>query len=61
MHTPNPGEIEPDVRDPEQDTPQPPVPPDQRPDVIPQRDPPNPGRREDNPPMIVGHGSTRGR
>jgi hypothetical protein len=35
----------PDVR-------QPPVPPDQAPDVVPQRDPPKPGRREE-PPMIA--------
>lgn len=52
MHTPNPGQSEPDVRNP-QDTPQPPVPPDQRDDVVPQEDPPAPGQRPDRPPLIV--------
>ena len=55
MHTPNPGsdphpgsgdEEQPDVR-------QPPVPPDQAPDVVPQEDPPKPGRHKQEPPMIV--------
>jgi hypothetical protein len=36
----------PDVRNP-------PVPPDQAPDVIPQRDPPKPGRRKPDPPLIA--------
>lgn len=36
----------PDVR-------KPPVPPDQAPDVIPQRDPPKPGRPKEDPPMIA--------
>lgn len=37
---------QPDVR-------KPPVPPDQAPDVIPQRDPPKPGRPKPEPPMIA--------
>ena len=47
--SPNPGnenDDRPDVR-------KPPVPPDQAPDVIPQRDPPKPGRRKEEPPMIA--------
>ena len=43
---PKGGDDEPDVR-------KPPVPPDQAPDVIPQTDPPKPGRREKDPPMIA--------
>jgi hypothetical protein len=37
----------PDVRQP------PVVPPDKAPDVIPQRDPPKPGRPKPEPPMVV--------
>lgn len=40
----------PDVR-------QPPVPPDQAPDVIPQRDPPKPGRQREDPPLIARRGT----
>lgn len=54
MHTPNPGsDPQPDRDDEEPDVRQPPVvPPDQAPDVVPQRDPPRPGRPEE-PPMVV--------
>lgn len=61
MHTPNPGQSEPDVRDPDADTPQPPVPPDQRDDVVPQEDPPAPGQRPDRPPLIVAEHATHRR
>lgn len=47
LHTPVPDPRE-DEEDP--DVKQPPVPPDQEPDVVPQGDPPKPGQ---NPPMIV--------
>ncbi len=57
MHTPNPGQSEPDVRDPKEDKPRPPVPPDQRDDVVPQEDPPGPGQRPDRPPLIVAGGA----
>lgn len=43
-HDPNEDEDEPDVR-------QPPVPPDQESEVVPQRDPPKPGGEP--PPMIA--------
>jgi hypothetical protein len=51
MHTPEPGS-EPD-RPPERETPNPAVPPDMEP-VVPQQDPPLPGRPGDGqPPPIV--------
>ncbi|MGZ8255552.1 MAG: hypothetical protein ACXW2G_06580 [Burkholderiaceae bacterium] len=54
MHTPNPGsDPHPDNNDGEQpDVRQPPVPPDQAPGVVPQRDPPKPGLKPE-PPMVV--------
>ena len=55
MHTPNPGsDPHPEKRDDDApDVPQPPVPPDQAPDVVPQRDPPKPGQPAKEPPMVV--------
>jgi hypothetical protein len=52
MHTPNPGS-DPRPDDSEPDVRKPPVPPDQEGEVIPQRDPPAPGRGEDRPPLIA--------
>ncbi len=52
MHIPNPGD-DPGINDPDRDKPQPPVPPDQQPDVVPVQEPPKPGRGDDAPPMIV--------
>jgi hypothetical protein len=50
MHTPIPDpmddEEEPEIK-------RPPVPPDQEDEIVPQRDPPVPGRGRDPPPMIV--------
>jgi hypothetical protein len=40
-----------DDRDP--DVRQPPVPPDQAPDVVPQQDPPRPGTDRQPPPMVA--------
>ena len=48
LHTPVPDPLE-DEEDPE--VKHPPVPPDQEPDVTPQRDPPSPG---ESAPMIAG-------
>jgi hypothetical protein len=56
MHSPNPNEPRPsndDDKDEQPDVRQPPVPPDRAPDVIPQRDPPKPGRPKSDPPMIA--------
>jgi hypothetical protein len=50
MHTPVPDPLE-DEENPE--IKRPPVPPDQEDEIVPQRDPPKPGRDRDPPPMIV--------
>jgi hypothetical protein len=52
VQAPNP-QSEPGMDEPDREAPQPPVPPDQRPDVVPQRDPPKPGRGEEPPPLIA--------
>lgn len=52
MHTPDPVTESPG-NDQSGDVRQPPVPPDKAPDVVPQRDPPKPGRHGDGPPLIA--------
>jgi hypothetical protein len=53
MRYPEPPGHAPDRDDEDSDIRTPPVPPDKQPDVVPQRDPPKPGRRNDEPPMIA--------
>ena len=50
MHTPNPGQSDPDY-DPNDDAPDPPVPPDREDEIVPVKEPPGPARGDE--PMIA--------